>query len=345
MDLVDRYLQAIKFWLPKAQKEDIVAELSVDIHSHIEEQEAKLGRKLNESEVGAMLKSRGRPVLVAQRYLPQEFLVGPTLFPVYRFVLKIVTACYLVPWILVWLGFMIYSPAFRAAHTGATWIETLGIFWGRFWVVALITLGAVTVIFAVLERIQAKSGFLEKWDPLKLPAVRDPNQIPRSESILELAICVVFGTWWISAMRSPVVLDQPGVQIILAPAWTYFFWGYLLLMLAAIAASGVNLFRPYWTRQRAGIRLLTNGIGSVMFCALCRSEILAKISLTDVSPARTLEITNAINLWMSRAFPFVVGLGLVILAFDIRRIIRVKTDNYRLPKNMAAGGLPTSAAG
>jgi hypothetical protein len=84
-------------------------------------------------------------------------------------VLKIVTACYLAPWTLVWIGLMIFNPAFHAAHTGAYWIETLGIFWGRFWVVAFIAIGVVTVIFAVLERFQAKSGFLEKWDPNKLP--------------------------------------------------------------------------------------------------------------------------------------------------------------------------------
>lgn len=28
MELVDRYLQAVKFWLPRQQKDDIVAELS-----------------------------------------------------------------------------------------------------------------------------------------------------------------------------------------------------------------------------------------------------------------------------------------------------------------------------
>jgi hypothetical protein len=50
--------------------EDIVAELSEDIRSQIEEQEAKLGRTLDKAEVGAILKLRGRPVLVANRYLP-----------------------------------------------------------------------------------------------------------------------------------------------------------------------------------------------------------------------------------------------------------------------------------
>ncbi len=96
MDLINRYLQAVKFWLPTKQKQDIIAELSEDIRSQIEDRETDLGRKLNESEIAAILKQRGRPVLVANRFLPQEHLIGPVLFPIYVFVLKIVAAFYMV---------------------------------------------------------------------------------------------------------------------------------------------------------------------------------------------------------------------------------------------------------
>src|SRR5260370_13987905 len=83
MELIDRYLQAVGFWLPKAQKQDIVAELLEDINSQMEEKEAELGRKLNESEVEAILKQLGSPILVANRYLPPRHLIGPLLFPIY----------------------------------------------------------------------------------------------------------------------------------------------------------------------------------------------------------------------------------------------------------------------
>jgi hypothetical protein len=36
-DLVDRYLQAVRFWLPASQKQDLSAELSEDLHSQIDE--------------------------------------------------------------------------------------------------------------------------------------------------------------------------------------------------------------------------------------------------------------------------------------------------------------------
>ena len=75
MELLDRYLQSVKWLLPKEQKKDILAELSEDIRSQIEEKEAELGRRLDESDLEAILRRWGHPMLVAQRYLPQQYLI------------------------------------------------------------------------------------------------------------------------------------------------------------------------------------------------------------------------------------------------------------------------------
>jgi len=161
MELIDCYLQAVKFWLPKNQKQDIVAELSEDLGSQIEDREAELGRKLNESEVADLLKQRGRPIMVANRYRPQQQLIGPALFPVYLFVLEVVGSFYLVPWVLVWITIAIIRPA----HPGQSLITTIGQFWATFWPTAFFTVGSITTIFAILERVQNKSKFMEDWDP------------------------------------------------------------------------------------------------------------------------------------------------------------------------------------
>jgi hypothetical protein len=138
MELIDRYLQAVKFWLPAKQKQDIIAELSEDLRSQIEDQETELGRKLNEAEIADILKGRGRPILVANRFRPQQSLIGPVLFPIYVFVLKIVGAFYMVPWILVWIGIAVS----RAAHSGENPIQAAGSFWTAFWPTAFSMLAA-----------------------------------------------------------------------------------------------------------------------------------------------------------------------------------------------------------
>ncbi len=119
--------------------------MSEDIRSQIEDRETDFGRKLNESEIAAILKQRGRPVLVANRFLPQEHLIGPVLFPIYVFVLKIVAAFYMVPWILVWIGLAIS----RASHAGQSLIESVGSFWTSFWPVAFFLVGSITTVFAI----------------------------------------------------------------------------------------------------------------------------------------------------------------------------------------------------
>jgi hypothetical protein len=213
MDLINRYLQAVKFWLPTKQKQDIIAELSEDIRSQIEDRESELGRRLNESEIAAILKQRGRPVLVANRFLPQEHLIGPVLFPIYIFVLKIVTAFYMVPWILAWIGLAVS----RAAHSGQSLIASVGSFWTAFWPMAFFMIGGITTVFAILERVEAKSRCLEEWDPRKLPPVRDPNRIPRANSIVEVVANLVFCIWLIGGMWYQTVLHFSGVTITLAP--------------------------------------------------------------------------------------------------------------------------------
>ena len=332
MELLDRYLQAVKFWLPKKQKQDIIAELSEDLRSQIEDREAELGRNLNESEIEALLKQRGRPVLVANRFLPQESLVGPVLFPIYLLVLKMVAAFYMVPWILVWIGIAVS----RAVHSGHGLIATIGLFWTSFWPVTLFWVGGVTIVFAILERVQAKSRFLEEWDPRKLPPVRDPNRIARSNSIVEVTANLVFCIWLIGGMWYQTVLHFSGVTITLAPTWRYFFWGFLLLGVGNTIASAVNLFRPYWTWVRATIRLVSDCVGSVLFCWLMKANIIAAIGVVNVDPVKTAQIAQAINWWSAKMFPVAVIVCAIIAAVDTYRIFRVRSN--------AGPGIALSAA-
>jgi hypothetical protein len=302
MELIERYLQAVKFWLPKQQKQDIIAELSEDIYAQIEEQETARGHKLSESELEAFLKRRGRPVVVANRYLPQQYLIGPLLFPVYRFVLKIVVICYLVPWLLV-------------AFSLKTWMQSASIP-GPFVLTSLFALGGVTLVFAILERLQEKSKFLENWNPSKLAPVRNPNLISRSSSAAELVINLLIFVWWAGNMYAPGF-------VLLSPLWTWFFWGFLVVTLANAALAAANLMHPYWTGMRAALRFATDCAGGALFCWLMKAPVLVGISATSLPPERAAALTNTINGWLEKSFPMAVSVVLVIAAVDIYRIMRL----------------------
>jgi hypothetical protein len=313
MELLDRYLQAVEFWLPKRQRQDIIAELSEDLRSQIEEKETELGRKLEDAEVEAILKRCGSPLAVASRYRPQQYLIGPTLFPIYRFVLAVLLIGCVVPRFLIWLAFLLVDPG----HRGYLHMENL-------WVTVLYFAFFTTLAFAMAERSGVKLEALDTWNPRKLPPARDPNRISRFGSLLEIAAALVFNVWFVSLFRPRPVIDLYGAQFTLAPEWRIFFWSFLLLAAANIAIAGVNLFRPYWTRLRASLRLVADGLGAGLFCGLLKAQVLVGISASSLPAPKAVELTNLINLWMARTLPWAIVTTLVILGFGVYRIMRLR---------------------
>ena len=328
MELIDRYLQAVKIWLPKNQQDDIAAELMEDIRSQIEEQEGGLGRKLSEAEVAQLLKQRGRPLLVASRFFPQtqQHLIGPLLFPAYRFVLKMVALGYLMPWLLVWIGFMTFNPTYRVEHSVIHDLLSVG---GPFWTTVMMTIGTVTTVFAILERVQSRSGFLENWDPLKLRSATDPSRISRLDSVIEIGVNLVCIVCWIDSLWSRFILAVTGARITLTHQWTIFFWAFLLVAFGNIILSTINLSRPYWTRVRAGLRLLAHIANSAVICWLLKANILAEISIPMLSPADATTLRNLIHTYLDRSFPFAVLACVIAISLaDVGRLIRLKSHFY-----------------
>ena len=313
MELLDRYLHAIEFWLPRRQRQDIIAELSEDLRSQIDEKQAELGRKLQDGEVEAVLKRCGSPLVVASRYLPQQYLIGPTLFPIYRFVLVVLVLGCVIPRSLIWLGFLIADPVHRSYLHMENLLATVLYF-------AFFT----TLAFAIIERSGIKLQVLDTWNPRKLPPVRDPNRISRFGSLCEIAANAVFAVWFVSIFWSRSPVDLYGAKITLAPVWQLFFWSSLVIWAANIAIAAVNLFHPYWTRVRASLRLLFDGLGAGLFCWLLKAQILMGISAPSLPISRAVVLTNLINQLMARTLPWAIVVTVVILCFDAYRIMRVR---------------------
>jgi hypothetical protein len=318
MELLERYLEAVQFFLPKKQKKDIIAELSEDLHSQIEEKETELGRKLEEAELEAILKRCGSPLVVASRYRPQQYLIGPAMFPLYRFALVILLLGCVIPRFLVWIGFLIFDPADRGYLNMGNMVETI-IFFAFF----------TTLTFAIIERTELKLQLLQYWSPRKLPPVRDPHRIPRATSLAEIAAAAIFIGWFIQAFWPREIMNVFGTRITLAPAWSYFFSAFLLLMACNLVLSSVNFFRPYWTQRRAGLRVVIDVASAATFCWLLKAQILSAISVPGVSEPKAIELTNTINFWMAKSLPWAVVLLVAILLLGIYRIVRLRVTRLR----------------
>lgn len=314
MELVERYLHAVRFWLPAEQRDDVAAELAADIYSEIEDEAAQLGRDLTPAEVAALLLERGRPLLVAAHYLPQRSLIGPLLFPLYLFVLKIVALCSVIPSAVVWVILVATSPS-------SDWWKKAGMVWGTAWTTVFVAFGVVTMVFAVLERTQSRTHFLEQWDPLKLPPVRDPNQIPRLSSAIELIAGLAGAIWMLVYLWPPLVLGP--IEVTLDPSWRYFYWGFLAVSLANTALSSLNWLKPYWDVPRAAAKTLFDIAGSGMFCAVLKADLITHLSVPNVSEGDAAGFVSAIHHWSNQAFPVAVIIGAVILGANLFRLQRL----------------------
>jgi len=331
MDLVNRYLQAVQFWLPDHLKRDIIAELSEDLHAQIEEREAALGRPLNTPEIEDLLKQRGAPIIVANSFLPQRYLIGPLLFPVYLLVLKIALIGYMIPWVLTFVGFVVFDSAYHNGWVAQSWLQNAHSLWGSLWNSAFITIGIVTAIFAILERVQPKTHFLETFEPKSLPAVRKTAVIPRIGTSIELAVDVVLAVWIAYSLTSPVVYDSPNLRITLAPHWYLFFLAWLAVVLVSGAISATNLIYPYWTRRKILIRFFSECFGGVMFSWMLSTRIVAQLTITNLSLERCAWLVSRINYWGARGVPFAltifIGIAIANAWVRLRTLDRAKYSN------------------
>jgi hypothetical protein len=331
MELLDRYLQAVRFWLPKAQQNDIIAELGDDIRSQIEDKESALGRPINEDELAALLRQTGHPMRVAARYQPQQSLIGPALFPIYKFVLKMVSIFYLVPWVLVWIGLVVFVPSHRAENPALTVLGG----WASLWHTAFIFFGIITLVFAVVERFQSNVSGVLKWDPRKLPALPKPkDRVSRVESVFELVFDLFLLVGWLFAPRiARQIFAAAGNVLAPAPGLYAWYWPVLAPVIIGMVQKLINLFRPRWTWLRPATRLLTTaiilGIVESMVKIYPLFVVVAKGGKDAARYANLEFVVNQAAWWSLMVFALSLCVALVVYAFQCVQLLRRRMEGPR----------------
>ncbi|HEY4126736.1 MAG TPA: hypothetical protein VGN70_01685 [Gammaproteobacteria bacterium] len=319
MELLDRYLNAIRFLLPRGKQQDIIDELSGDLQAQVTDKETELGRPLNTAEQEAILKQCGHPLLVAGRYQMPQQLIGQPFYPLYIVALKAVL------WVMLPLMLVIETVvALFSAHPAIALVNSVG----DAVMSSIYMVGVLTVAFIVLERLQVKLTFLDDWKPRelpKLPVVADSMRIPRGESFGAFLGLAAFSLWWAGVWKFPAIPNVHFLQAI--PVG--FFWPVLILAVAEMALSLVNLFLPWWTRRRAALRLAIDLGALAMFAALALTwpwfglqiEATTAGELAKLAPADLARVEQIVNLSM------LIALGGAALSYlfrtwqDVRRIM------------------------
>ncbi len=332
MDLVERYIEAVKFWLPKKQRDDIAAELREDIASEIEEAEREKGRKLSEDEVAELLKARGRPLSVASRYLPQHTLIGPELYPLYIFVLKIVAViCFIPPF----LGTFFFNSNTELPNAFSSPTYSL-----------LVSFAIVTLIFAIMERSSVNPAKSQNWNPKSLRPVADRNRIKRSESVGDIIGNLIgigfFLAGYLSITTYPLV---PGFifadghfaavglsrgHITVAPEWIPYWQFIIAIAVVEIAFAAANLFKPYWTTSRTLLRAVLDLAKTAAVCWLLQSHLLREFVVQGASPDSVAGLFRISDLAAQFAVPLAGVLVLIVIVKAVWRIVHVRQSCPRL---------------
>jgi hypothetical protein len=317
MDLIDRYLIAVRRQLPRHLEDDIMTELMDSLRSEAEEHERATGRPMTPDEQAALLKKRGHPFVMASRYLPQQHLIGPALFPYYRQALKFVVFWVVVPIVL-------FGGALNAVYSDspAIWARAIGAAWSG----AIYAVGIVTIAFAILDHERVRFNVFDNWNPAKLPEPKEGRVVPRSETVFGLVFALTYLVWWTDLVPLPesIVVDGDRVRFMASPIWAELYFPILLSLVASVGVHLVDLIRPWRTFAVSAVDLAVNVVNVLIVTRILRADRYLEIS----GPPEHADQLALLDYWSNQIVEWVfLGIGAVVifeLCYEVWRMLRAR---------------------
>jgi len=311
MELIERYLQAVKFALPRAQQDDIVKELRDSILSQVEDKEASLGRALTTDEQVDLLKKLGRPSDLAARYRKQQYLIGATMFPIYWKVLKLSLI----------LAFVVHvGVTIALAAAGKHFSECLAVLF-HYPSAALAVFAWVTLVFVALDFFGAKLSIKDCWDPRTLPPlVKEKPPKSRFELITQLVVQTIFGAWWLAGLHYQYLIFGPGAAFFrFGPVFQAIYPLFVGMVLVDISFTVAAIFHPQWSNVRRISRVVMSGIGLLVLYFLIKTPEL--LVAADPASAQMQDLSKTVNNAIHLALMVAVVVSIINLVVGGARLL------------------------
>ena len=290
MQLIDRYLYAIGRYLPRERRDDILAELRANILERAEDREQELGRTLTLEEEEEILREHGHPMQVAARYLPQQYLIGPSVFPFYWYTLRVAF-----PWVVFLYVIAQCAQIITQAITVQKLVEiVLGFVPTLFYFATWITL-----VFAAMEfgtsRYVKNTKVLFTWNPRKLPQIEREAPPERfSNPIYDFIGSVVALIFLIVIRQHPMWLLGPAAYYAYvpkpAPIWMTVYEMAITFVSIQLALKGIVIFSPNSRAWRLAVKLATKGSAIAIMAFLLRTR-----EYVLPAPGSNADIVNTVH--------------------------------------------------
>jgi hypothetical protein len=329
MELLDRYLQAVKKHLPWDRQDDILAELRANLESQLEDHEAEIGRPFTNAEVETWLKQIGPPMMVAARYQKQQYVIGPAVFPTYWYVLRLASMWTLIVYAIVSVVLVFSAANPRSSAVGAA---------VRAPFVLMNTAAWVTLTFAAFEYAVARSWITwpasavspEGWSPSSLPPLDKEaasGKKPRSYAmaVAEVIFGFLFLGWLLLVPKHPVLMFGPGAVYMhispfqLEPVWYQFYWWVVGLNVVQLGWRCVDLARGAWEGPRLVQQTVTKLLGLIPLEILIAApgNLLITLKRPEIDQARFGHTLDTINMSIHRGLMVVCVIVVLQLLWEI----------------------------
>lgn len=292
MELVDRYIQAVKWSLPKNTQDEIVRELKANLLDEIEANTQ--GNSADEKTVTRVLERYGHPQKVAQSFAPQYPLVASEDMPLYK---KVITHAM----VLLFLFAVVMGSNHLIEEQSVNAFAYLYIVIRNFLDIAALILIAVTLAFYFL----GKTGKLQKWRyfnwSLKNLPPLNATYIAKSDSVSEITsaafgLLILWTSLWMSEeAASKLILE-------LAPEMEHWRWIITIVIVMSLITATYRLFKRFWTKVSLGFYIaeyLVYIFGFLYLSTLPTLVIVTHPKAADLEPVIRAIFTY---IWFGGAF-------------------------------------------
>jgi hypothetical protein len=321
---IDRYAAQVGRSLPQNKRADIEKEIRSLVEDMLEDRSKAEGREVDEEMTLAVLKEMGEPEKVAAGYLPEKYLIGPRVYPLFMLVLRIV--------LIVMAGVTAFGlvvslsrepmlPAEALKATGMAILEYIG--------TALQILGNIVVVFVIIQWAWPKLEIDlhgEKWNPRELEPVEDPVRVKRFEKLWDIVFALV------GLLVFNFYSQYVGIYNLTENGWSFQpllgegFFRYLpwfnILWIAGIALNIILLRRGRWDLPT---RLGTIAV-SIFNIAICGSILATgpqKLFNIDplLLPGITPEVAEILGTLASQGLIILFALIIILEAVKIGQMV------------------------
>ncbi len=315
-ELIERYIYAVTRYLRKSEKEDIAKELKSIIDDMIEEQYGD--KEPNEYQIKAILSELGTPLELYEKYSQdgKECLIGAPYFGIYKFVIKLVTAC-------VIFG-MFIAGCLTVMNEQPVWYEAIATIIAPVFGGVLSGFAIVTIIFAYLYRKQVKiDAVFDSLDNLpQLPKKED--KISGVSVLVGIIISILFTTLFLVCPQILCAVNTKNNEVI--PIFNVDFirqtW-YLIVIFAVLGIGReiMKLIEGRYTKRLMLVTIVTDGLSAVFTIIWLLNDNILNPRFKEMMSSIFTDAEPFLQNIMASFNIFFMGIILFALILDVITVI------------------------